>query len=134
MASGDVNDDSVADELDAVAIAVDEHRTRGAIYCRHCDYNLRGLTSRRCPECGAFFDWNRPQTYELQPQPVRRRRLMRRLLLGMLSLLALAAALVWQGLFLLIMSGLLVALLIGSAVVLTVEPWRRRTRATHRRS
>ena len=24
--------------------------------CPHCSYNLRGLTSRRCPECGTGFD------------------------------------------------------------------------------
>ncbi|MFI5379351.1 MAG: hypothetical protein ACHRHE_08640 [Tepidisphaerales bacterium] len=24
----------------------------GEQYCRHCDYNLRGLTSLQCPECG----------------------------------------------------------------------------------
>src|SRR5437660_10460211 len=24
--------------------------------CQTCGYNLRGLTSNRCPECGTFFD------------------------------------------------------------------------------
>jgi len=26
------------------------------IFCPHCDYNLRGLTEQRCPECGNEFD------------------------------------------------------------------------------
>src|SRR4051812_18016461 len=26
--------------------------------CPLCDYNLRGLTEPRCPECGAKFDWD----------------------------------------------------------------------------
>jgi hypothetical protein len=26
------------------------------VYCRKCQYNLRGLTERRCPECGQAFD------------------------------------------------------------------------------
>ena len=26
------------------------------LYCPHCGYNLRGLTSGRCPECGNAFD------------------------------------------------------------------------------
>ena len=25
-------------------------------YCRHCEYNLRGLTKGPCPECGHAFD------------------------------------------------------------------------------
>jgi len=30
--------------------------------CLHCSYALRGLTSRRCPECGVPFDLNDPRT------------------------------------------------------------------------
>lgn len=28
------------------------------ILCPLCDYNLRGLSESRCPECGHQFDWN----------------------------------------------------------------------------
>lgn len=27
----------------------------GAGYCRHCGYDLRGIASERCPECGVMF-------------------------------------------------------------------------------
>lgn len=27
------------------------------VFCPLCDYNLRGLTEPRCPECGFRFDW-----------------------------------------------------------------------------
>lgn len=27
------------------------------IFCPLCEYNLRGLATARCPECGATFDW-----------------------------------------------------------------------------
>jgi hypothetical protein len=27
------------------------------VHCPLCDYNLRGLTEPRCPECGHAFDW-----------------------------------------------------------------------------
>src|SRR4051794_13009935 len=26
--------------------------------CPLCDYDLRGLTEPRCPECGYWFDWS----------------------------------------------------------------------------
>lgn len=29
------------------------------VYCPRCDYNLRGLTIARCPECGLPVDWRR---------------------------------------------------------------------------
>lgn len=29
------------------------------IYCPRCSYNLRGLTTARCPECGLGVDWQR---------------------------------------------------------------------------
>jgi len=28
------------------------------LHCPLCEYNLRGLTEPRCPECGHAFDWN----------------------------------------------------------------------------
>ena len=28
------------------------------VHCPLCDYDLRGLTEARCPECGAPFDWD----------------------------------------------------------------------------
>lgn len=28
------------------------------LHCPLCEYNLRGLTEPRCPECGAAFDWD----------------------------------------------------------------------------
>ncbi|MEM9250907.1 MAG: hypothetical protein AAGB29_01030 [Planctomycetota bacterium] len=32
-------------------------------YCLDCGYNLRGLHEPRCPECGSWFDPERPNTY-----------------------------------------------------------------------
>jgi len=32
-------------------------------YCLECGYNLRGLHEPRCPECGGWFDPERPTTY-----------------------------------------------------------------------
>jgi len=28
------------------------------LYCLHCSYDLRGLRSSRCPECGSEFDYD----------------------------------------------------------------------------
>lgn len=33
-------------------------------FCLKCHYNLRGIQSVRCPECGQEFDPNDPQTYQ----------------------------------------------------------------------
>lgn len=33
------------------------------MYCRHCHYDLRALTTNRCPECGKAFDPNNPDSY-----------------------------------------------------------------------
>ena len=33
------------------------------MYCRQCLYNLHGLTAHRCPECGAPFDPDDPETF-----------------------------------------------------------------------
>jgi hypothetical protein len=37
--------------------------TPEGIFCLRCRYELRGLTSRRCPECGRVFDPERAETY-----------------------------------------------------------------------
>ena len=37
--------------------------TMPAMYCKKCNYDLRHLTSRRCPECGRPFDPDDPSTY-----------------------------------------------------------------------
>lgn len=37
------------------------------IYCLNCRYELRGLTSNRCPECGRAFDPNLASTYSRYP-------------------------------------------------------------------
>lgn len=42
------------------------------MYCRQCQYDLTGLTSNRCPECGAWFSAANPLTW--QPVPYTNRR------------------------------------------------------------
>jgi hypothetical protein len=37
------------------------------IYCLTCRYDLRGLTSNRCPECGRAFDPGLASTYTRYP-------------------------------------------------------------------
>lgn len=39
------------------------------MYCRGCHYDLRKLTSRRCPECGRWFDPDNAKTYSRQSRP-----------------------------------------------------------------
>jgi hypothetical protein len=39
------------------------------IHCPLCEYNLRGLTEPRCPECGFAFDWNELLNSELHRHP-----------------------------------------------------------------
>ena len=39
------------------------------ILCPMCDYNLRGLTESRCPECGYRFDWPAVLDPNLQTHP-----------------------------------------------------------------
>jgi hypothetical protein len=36
----------------------DGHSTAEEVRCPLCDYDLRGLTEPRCPECGYRFDWS----------------------------------------------------------------------------
>lgn len=38
-------------------------------YCRSCRHSLRGITSRRCPECGRAFDPNDPKTMRIPDHP-----------------------------------------------------------------
>ena len=59
------------------------------IACPLCDYNLRGLTEPRCPECGHRFDWkdvldeqNRVHPYLFEHHPERNVRSFVRTLLG----------------------------------------------------
>ena len=49
----------------------------GEVYCPLCEYNLRGITEPRCPECGYAFDWAdvldprrrlRPYVFEHHPE------------------------------------------------------------------
>jgi hypothetical protein len=39
------------------------------IWCKRCFYNLRGLTSRRCPECALEFDPDIPASFSRRPSP-----------------------------------------------------------------
>jgi hypothetical protein len=63
--------------LQAPSPAVDWDKIEGDILCPLCDYNLRGLTESRCPECGYRFDWidlidpqrrRHPYLFEHHPQ------------------------------------------------------------------
>jgi hypothetical protein len=46
------------DTSDDMQATPGEHPALGAdLYCPDCGYNLRGLTSRRCPECGLVLDF-----------------------------------------------------------------------------
>lgn len=36
-------------------------------YCIHCNYNLQGIQTNRCPECGAGFDPGLPNSYKSHP-------------------------------------------------------------------
>jgi hypothetical protein len=40
-------------------------------YCGRCFYDLRGLRSRRCPECGQPFNPDKPGTYSRTPHSTR---------------------------------------------------------------
>lgn len=45
------------ESLPEQAPVVDWEKVEGDIFCPLCDYNLRGLTDPRCPECGYRFEW-----------------------------------------------------------------------------
>jgi hypothetical protein len=56
--------------------APDRQANSRDIACPMCDYNLRGLTEPRCPECGYRFDWaelldarRRPHRYLFEHHP-----------------------------------------------------------------
>lgn len=39
------------------------------MYCRECNYDLRHAREGTCPECGASYDFFKPETYVLKPMP-----------------------------------------------------------------
>ncbi len=43
------------------------------MYCRQCHYDLRALTTNRCPECGHAFDPRNPDTFYSELPTVRSR-------------------------------------------------------------
>lgn len=47
-------------------------------FCLNCFYDLRGLPTGRCPECGRAFDPDDPRTYSLTPSPERLHKLLNR--------------------------------------------------------
>lgn len=55
---------------------MDDDASMGIGWCLGCYYDLRGLTSRRCPECGRPFTPGRRDTYSATPKPERLRKLV----------------------------------------------------------
>src|SRR5687768_10963227 len=51
--------------------ALDYAPAPAGCYCGRCFYDLRGLRSRRCPECGQPFNPNQPATYCRTPHSTR---------------------------------------------------------------
>jgi hypothetical protein len=49
------------------------------IYCLGCYYDLRGLSSDRCPECGRPFDPALPSTFSRQAKPTPMRDIVQRI-------------------------------------------------------
>jgi hypothetical protein len=43
--------------IDAATVAPDWSTIGRELHCPLCEYNLRGLTEPRCPECGYRFEW-----------------------------------------------------------------------------
>lgn len=55
--------DATSEGSSEVQPAGEEHPPLPAdLYCPDCGYNLRGLTSRRCPECGLALDFLESET------------------------------------------------------------------------
>lgn len=53
----------------AQPIAPDWSTVEEQIDCPMCEYNLRGLTEPRCPECGYKFDWQEILDARRRPHP-----------------------------------------------------------------
>jgi hypothetical protein len=51
----------------ATADSIAEPHFDSNAYCLKCGYNLRGLTGRRCPECGSYFDPANGKTFRTEP-------------------------------------------------------------------
>jgi hypothetical protein len=51
------------------AAAPDWAAQREDLLCPLCEYNLRGLTDPRCPECGYRFDWDQLRDEKLKTHP-----------------------------------------------------------------
>jgi hypothetical protein len=51
------------------AAAPDWAAQREDLLCPLCEYNLRGLTDPRCPECGYRFDWDQLRDERLKTHP-----------------------------------------------------------------
>jgi hypothetical protein len=49
--------------------APDWQRQKEEIHCPMCEYNLRGLTEPRCPECGYRFAWKDLLDARMRPHP-----------------------------------------------------------------
>jgi hypothetical protein len=64
-------------------------------YCRACGYQLRGLESRRCPECGRDFDPDYPKTYRRKPLRPWKRWVMRAAVLLLLLATIPTAGIAW---------------------------------------
>src|SRR6266571_1071740 len=46
-----------APEAPTPPAAPDWQKQKDEIHCPLCEYNLRGLSEPRCPECGYRFEW-----------------------------------------------------------------------------
>ncbi|MHC5002063.1 MAG: hypothetical protein ACYTJ0_02975 [Planctomycetota bacterium] len=64
------------------------------MYCRSCQYDLTGLDTGRCPECGRPFDPSDPTTFE-----TRRRGLQALLGIGLAAAIAVAVILGFRAAF-----------------------------------
>jgi len=52
-----------------MANQVDNRAKDVDVSCPVCEYNLRGLSEARCPECGAKFDWDELRNPERRSHP-----------------------------------------------------------------
>jgi rRNA maturation protein Nop10 len=72
------------------------------MYCRACNFDLRGLTSNVCPECGRAFDPTHPATFLWRPRSR------------------------WPRLLLRIGAGVALVLLLSCVGAIAVPMWQRR--------